>query len=105
MKMEGISLEGIIDESRNGNGRFTIDTDLRDFATAIKYETELPTRLKMIFLNHGYAAWGNRFKTIKDLILSYREGVQWSEKSRKVLNYTLTKYGFQELAPKKYARS
>ncbi|MFH1014436.1 MAG: hypothetical protein V1762_00715 [Nitrospirota bacterium] len=105
--MEGISLESIIDESKNGNGRFTLDTDLRDFVKGIEYETDLPPQLKLLMLNHGYKNWKSKgFDTIRDLILSYRNGVSnWSEKSRKVLNCTLTKYGFQELAPKKYARS
>ena len=107
MKVEGINLESIIDESKNGNGRFTLDTDLWDFVKGIEYEIDLPPQLKLLMLNHGYKNWGSKgFRTIRDLILSYRNGVSnWSGKSRRVLNHALAKYGFQELAPKKYARS
>jgi hypothetical protein len=101
-----INLESIIDKNKNGNGKFTLETDLRDFVKGIEYEVELPSRLKTILLAHGYATWGDRFRNIKDLILSYRNGVSnWSGKSRKMINFILSKYGFQELAPKRYVHS
>lgn len=106
--MEKISIESVIDESKNGDGRFTLDTRLRDFCKATEYEVDIPTRLKQLLLNHGYGyQWKNtrKFDTIRDLILSYRNStINWSEKSRKVINLLLGQYGFQELAPKRYAR-
>ncbi len=107
--MEKISIESVIDESKNGDGRFALDTRLRDFCKAIEYEVDIPTRLRQLLLNQGYGhTWWretHKFNTIRDLILSYRNStINWSEKSRKVINLLLEKYGFQELAPNRYAR-
>ena len=103
--MSVTGLESVIDRPKNGNGGFNLDANLKEFAEATKYEIELPSRLRLIFLNHGYANWKRiGFNNIRDLILSYRNGINWSEKSRKRINCILQKYGFQKLASKKYAR-
>lgn len=104
--MGEMNLESVIDKTRNSNGKFNLDTDLKDFAEGIKYEVDIPLHLLRIFQAHGYVSWKHReFNTIKDLILSYRNGINWGNKSRKTINALLAKYGFHELAPKRYARS
>lgn len=101
-----LGLTSPIDETKNGNGRFILDTDLKDFAEGIRHEVNLPNGLYNIFRAHGYTSTRGKFSTIRDLILSYRDPVVgWSELSRGRINYILAKYGFQELAPKRHARS
>tara|TARA_B100000959_G_C14853095_1_gene570963 strand:+ start:600 stop:908 length:309 start_codon:yes stop_codon:yes gene_type:complete len=101
--MSYVPLEEILKKCKPDK-RFTLDTQIRDFVKIIEKETDIPPRLRLLLVRHGYKGWRN-FDTMQDLILSYRNGIQWSEKSRGILSKILTKYGFYELAAKRYARS
>ena len=106
MVMNEVNLERRIIKDNTNRCNFSLNTDLRDFVKELEKEYHIPSRLRLLMLNHGYWTWRYKgFRTIEDLILSYRRGIQWSEKSRKIINNLLVNYGFPQLAPKKYARS
>ena len=104
--MNNVNLERKIIRGKTNKCNFNFNTDLREFVRGVERESYIPSRLKLLMVNHGYRIWQHKgFQTIEDLILSYRRGIQWSEKSRETINNLLVKYGFPKMAPKEYARS
>lgn len=77
----------------------TLNTTLKTFIHKIEIETPIPTGLYNMLLFRGRVG-GRRLKTVKDLILSYRNGIQWSEKTRERINSILTKYELPQMLPK-----
>jgi len=98
-----VPLEEILSRC-NPDKRFTLDTQIRDFINVVEKEIDIPPRLGYLLKRHGKPSWQN-FDTVQNLILSYRNGQNWSENSRNILDKILKKYGFYGLATKRSTHS
>ena len=106
--MAYITLEEILSKCENHDQRFSLDTPVREFIEVVEIEMDIPPALSRVLKMHGYGYWHEQnrgFTTIKDLILSYRNGIMWTENNRKILDQMLKMYGFYGLAPKRFART